>query len=81
MKNELKAQFFFDIQNSPAFQAQIMLETEQYETLQKRFLTLDPHSNVNFEYARIRGSLEALNSLKAIREKLIEDHRSRLRNS
>ncbi len=81
MKDDLKAKFFHELYTLGVFEAQTAMESEQIESLQSRLLTIDPKSDVKFEYARVRGALEALVGLKAKRERLIEDHRSRLRNS
>jgi len=81
MKDDLKAKFFYDLQEFESFRAQIELEEETITALQSKILTIDPKSNVDFEYARVRGSLEALIGLKAKRERFIEDYRSRIRNS
>lgn len=81
MKDELKAKFFFDLQSFELFTAQIALEDEQMDALQSKILNIDSKSDVKFEYARVRGALEALKGLKANRERLIELARSRTRNS
>jgi len=81
MKDDLKSKFFYEIQRSEAFKAQQALEDELIESLHSKMLAIDVKSDVKFEYARVRGSLEALKGLKAKRELLIEEARSRLRNS
>lgn len=81
MKDDLKAKYFYDLQGSELFTAQLALEDELIESLQSKFLAIDGKSNVEFEYARVRGALEVLRGLKAKREHLIEDARSRHRNS
>lgn len=81
MKDDLKAKLFYDLQTIEAFTAQTQLEDETITALQSKLLTIDGKSNVEFEYARVRGSLEALIGLKAKRERFIEDARSRIRNS
>jgi hypothetical protein len=81
MENKHKAKLFYEIHAHPAFAAEEVLEQEIIKSLQDRFLTIDPKSNVEVEYARIRGSIEALKDLKAKREHLIEEARSRSRNS
>jgi hypothetical protein len=65
MKDDLKAKYLFDLQASELFTAQIALENELIESLQSKFLAIDGKSNVEFEYARVRGSLEALKGLKS----------------
>lgn len=81
MKDDIKAKLFFDLQGFELFEAQIALEDEQYKALQDKLLTLDSKGDILFEYARVRGALEALKALKANRERLIEHARSRTRNS
>lgn len=81
MKDDLKAKLFYDLNTYEAFEAQIALEDETIIALQNKIITLDPKSNVEFEYARVRGSLEALLGLKAKRDRFIEEFRSRIRNS
>lgn len=81
MKDDLKARLFYELQNVEPFMAQIALEDEQVESLQSKLLAIDPKSDVKFEYARVRGALEALKGIKAKRERFIEDYRSRTRNS
>lgn len=81
MKDDLKGKLFYDLVTFNAFQAQLELEDETITALQSKLLTIDGKSNVEFEYARVRGSLEALLGLKAKRERFIEDYRSRSRNS
>ena len=81
MKDEQKAKLFHDLVHFDLFKVQVGLEDQQIESLQSKLLTIDPKSDVKFEYARVRGSLEALKGLKAIRDKLVEDHRSRSYNS
>lgn len=81
MKDDQKARLFYDLQTFEAFQAQLNLEDETITALQSKLLAIDSKSNIEFEYARVRGSLEALISLKAKRERFIDDYRSRLRNS
>lgn len=81
MKDDLKSKLFYDLLTSESFQAQIALEDEQIQSLQNKILSIDAKSNIEFEYARVRGSLEALLGLKAKRERFIEDYRSRIRNS
>lgn len=81
MKDDLKTKLFFDLYHLESFQAQIAIEDEQIEALQSKLLAIDAKSDVKFEYARVRGSIEALKGLKAKRERFIEDARSRLRNS
>lgn len=80
MKDDIKAKLFFDLQGFELFQAQIALEDEQYKALQDKLLTLDSSKgDILFEYARVRGALEALKALKANRDRLIETARSRTR--
>jgi len=81
MKDDLKAKLFYDLMTFEAFTAQIALEDELIESLQNKLLNIDPKSDVAFEYARARGSLEALKGIKAKRERFMEDARSRIRNS
>jgi len=81
MKDQLKAKYFYDLQTFELFQAQTALEDEIITALQAKFLAIDPKSNVEFEYAKVRGSLEALQGLKAKRELLIQEARSRIHNS
>lgn len=81
MKDDLKSKLFYDLLTSESFQAQIALEDEQIQSLQTKILSIDAKSNIEFEYARVRGSLEALLGLKAKRERFIDDYRSRIRNS
>lgn len=81
MKDSEKGKAFYDLQHSELFKAQLELEEQQLESLHSRFLAIDPKSNVEFEYARVRGSLEALKALKATRELLIQEFRSRNPNS
>lgn len=81
MKDDLKAKYLYEIHALEYFSAQRALEDELIESLQNKFLSIDGKSNVEFEYAKVRGSLEALKGLKAKREHLIEEARSRIRNS
>ena len=81
MKDDLKSKLFYDLNMLEAFRAQIELEDETITALQNKIILLDPKSNIEFEYARVRGSLEALLGLKAKRERFIEEFRSRIRNS
>lgn len=81
MKDDLKAKLFFNLQALESFQAQTAMEDELIESLQSKLLAIDVKSDVKFEYARVRGSIEALKGLKAKREHLINEARSRLRNS
>ena len=81
MKDDLKAKLFYDLQVNDAFHAQTSLEDEYIESMQNKLVNIDPKSNIEFEYARARGALEALLGIKAKRERFIEDYRSRIRNS
>lgn len=81
MKDDQKARYFYDLHAAELFKAQLALEDELLESLHSKFLAIDGKSNVEFEYARVRGSIEALKGLKAKRELLIEEARSRVRNS
>lgn len=81
MKDEIKAKFLSDLITFEVFTAQQALEDEQMESLQSKLLAIDPKSDVKFEYARVRGSLEAIKGLQAKREHLIQSHRSRSNHS
>lgn len=81
MEDKLKAKYFYELQSFDLFNAQLALEDEMFTSLQAKLLTIDPKSDVAFEYARVRGSLEALKALKANRERLIDAARSRISNS
>lgn len=78
MKDELKAQNFRDLIEFDQFKAQVALEEETYNSLLAKLLAIDlTRPNVDLEYARLRGSLDALKSVKAKREHLVEMARSR----
>lgn len=82
MKDDLKSKLLYDLTTFDSFRAQIELEDETITSLQSKLLAIDLNKpNVDLDYARVRGSLEALIGLKAKRERFIEDFRSRLRNS
>lgn len=81
MEDKLKSKHLYEIHANELFKAQTALEDELIESLHSKFLAIDGKSNVEFEYARVRGALEALKGLKAKRDLLIEDARSRVRNS
>jgi hypothetical protein len=81
MKDDLKSKYLYELHSLELFTAQQALEEEQYKALQDKLLTLDPKIDVIFEYAKLRGALEALRQLKANRDRLIEIARSRINNS
>lgn len=82
MKDDLKSKFFQELVTYEAFAAQSALEDETYSALIASLLRIDTSKpNVDIEYAKLRGSIEALQSLKATRNRLIEVARSRKSNS
>jgi hypothetical protein len=82
MKDELKSKFFKDLLGYETFEAQLALEEETYTSLLKKLLSIDlSKSDVQLEYAKLRGSLDVLQSLKTTRERLAEQARSRSQNS
>lgn len=82
MKEEQKGNLFRELIGYEAFQAQKLLEDEFATSFMSKMLAIDTtQPNVAVEYARLRGSLDALKMLKASREHLIEKSRSRTPNS
>jgi hypothetical protein len=82
MNDSLKGHFFRDLKALESFEAQISLEDETHNSLLTTLLRIDlTKPNVELEYARLRGSLDVLRSLKTNRERLIEEARSRDKNS
>ena len=78
MKDELKAAYFRELIGFESFAAQLALEEETYNSLLNRLLTLDLNSPTTaIEYAKLRGSLDILKSLKTKREHFVEMARSR----
>lgn len=77
MKDDLKAKFFQELQQFECFQAQTALEDETIDSLQTKMLNIDPKGNLTFEYATIRGAIDALKLLKAHRVRYLERARSR----
>jgi len=82
MNDALKAKFFRELNGLELFQAQTSLENETLQALVSRLLTIDlARADLQLEYARLRGQVDALKQLKATRERLIEEARSRNPNS
>lgn len=82
MKDELKGKIFRDYKNSEIFQVELQLEEDKYNALLDQLISLDvKRPDFQIEYARLRGGLDILKSLKATREILIETARSRDPNS
>lgn len=82
MTDDLKSKFFRELLSYEAFQAQATLENETYNSLLNKLLSIDlTKSDVQLEYAKLRGALDVLAGLKAKREHFIQLARSREQNS
>jgi hypothetical protein len=82
MKDEQKASLFRELVGYTAFQAQALLEDEIESSTLNKLLNLDTtKGNLELEYARLRGCLEAIKLIKAQRSRLVEQARSRTHNS
>jgi hypothetical protein len=79
MKDEQKASLFRELVTLSPFQAQVSLEEEVFNSLLNKLQSIDLNqSNVQLEYAKIRGSIDVLKLLRATRERFVEQARSRL---
>lgn len=67
---------------SDAFQAQVSLEDQAYTSFATKLMQLDvSHTNFQLEYAKIKGSLDALKTLKTMRETLIQQFKDKMKTS
>lgn len=77
-----KGAFLKELIHSDAFQAQVGLEDQIYTSFATKLLQLDiSHTNFQLEYAKIRGSLDALKTLKTMRETLIQQFKDKTKTS
>ncbi len=78
MKDEQKSYFLRELVGYEAFGAQQALETDLYNSLLEKIGKIElSRPDLQLEYARLRGCLEVLRQLKATRDHLIEQSRSR----
>lgn len=71
LNDKQKAQYFRALMDLDLFEAQFQLEDELYANLASKMLTLPMEGpNLDLEYAKVRGALEVLKQLKAVRERL-----------
>lgn len=82
MKDELKGKYFRELAGYEAFAAQLTLEDDQHTTLLKDLVALDlSKPNLDLEYARLRGAIDALTRLRTAREHFVNLARVRDANS
>lgn len=82
MKDEQKASLLREVTAYESFQAQISLEQDLYNSMLSQITKIDlSRSDLQLEYARLRGCLDILRQIKATRDLLVEQARSRKPNS
>ena len=82
MDDKVKSQFFRDLLGVEVFNAQIALEDEIQNSLLNKLMNIDlTKTDVQLEYAKLRGGLDAIKSIKMTRERLVDTTRSRNPNS
>lgn len=71
LNDRAKANYLLALKDLDVFQAQTQLEDELFSAFSSKLLTLPLEADkVSLEYSRVRGALEALKQLKAMRESL-----------